>query len=263
MRENTIRTKFENGEAVVNGWLAIPSSIAAEGMAHSGFDSLTIDLQHGPIHFDSAVPMLQAISTTDVMPMARVPWNEPGIIMKMLDAGCYAIICPMINTKEECEAFVGACRYPDRGYRSHGPTRVSMYAGSDYPTKANDSILTFAMIETAQALENLDEILSVPELDAIYIGPADLSRSMTGVPAADHEEGPVADAIDHILKTAKAKGIYAGIHCTKASHAKKMIEQGFQFVTIFSDLGLMRAKAKEVTSIARGTAATEEGSSPY
>ena len=263
MRENTVRTKFEKGEAVVNGWLAIPSGVSAEGMAHSGFDSLTIDMQHGPIHYDSALPMLQAISTTNVMPLARVPWNEPGIIMKMLDAGAYGIICPMINTAAECEAFVGACRYPPKGYRSYGPTRVSMYAGEGYAENANGTILTFAMIETAQALDNLEAILSVEELDAIYVGPADLSQSLGGKPGSDWTDGAAAEAIEHIVKVAKNKGIYAGIHCTQPSHALKMVDIGYQFVTLFSDLGLLRAKAKEVTDIAKGIAGNVQSSSPY
>lgn len=263
MRENTVRSKLQKGEAIVNGWLHIPSGIAAEGMAHASFDSLTLDLQHGPIHYDSSIPMLQAISTTDTIPLARVPWNEPGIIMKMLDAGCYGIICPMINTQEECEAFVGACRYPPKGYRSHGPTRASMYAGNDYALKANETVLTFAMIETAQALDNLEAILSVEELDAIYVGPADLSKSLGGPAGSDWTEGPTAEAIEHIVKAAKKHNIYAGIHNGSASHARKMIDIGYQFVTIQSDLGFMRAKAKEVSSAVKGEQVQSSSASPY
>src|SRR2546430_741853 len=131
MRENRVRSIWQAGGHVVNGWLAIPSSVSAEAMAHAGWDSLTIDLQHRLVGYTSAVPMLQAISTTNVTPLARVPWNEPGIIGKLLDAGCMGIVCPMINSRQECEAFVGACRYPPMGYRSHGPTRATIYAGSD------------------------------------------------------------------------------------------------------------------------------------
>ncbi|CAN5886849.1 aldolase/citrate lyase family protein [soil metagenome] len=212
MRENKLRTKLENGDAVVNGWLQIPSSVAAEAMAHQGFDSLTLDLQHGPLHYDAALPMLQAISTTDTTPLARVPWNEPGIIMKMLDAGCYGIICPMVNSRAECEAFVQACRYPPQGYRSFGPTRAKFYAGADYAPNANATVLTFAMIETKAALDNLDDILSVPGLDAIYVGPADLSQSLGGPPGADFEDGPVPEALDKIIEAAKQHGVKAGIH---------------------------------------------------
>lgn len=260
MRENTLRTKLANGEAIANGWLAIPSGVAAEGMAHAGFDSLTIDMQHGPIHYDAALPMLQAISSTDTIPLARVPWNEPGIIMKMLDAGAYGIICPMVNSRAECEAFVGACRYPPLGYRSYGPTRVSMYAGDDYAKNANATVLTFAMIETAKALENLEEILSVEGLDAIYVGPADLSQSLGGPPGADFEDGPVPPALDTIIEAAKRHGIYAGIHNASASYARRMIDKGFQFATVQSDLVFLRSKAAEVARDIKNGGVSTKGS---
>ena len=116
MRENTLKGIWRSGGAVINGWLGIPSSVAAENMAQAGWDSLTVDLQHGLVDYSDAVRMLQAISTTSTIPLARVPWLEPGIIMKMLDAGAYGVICPMINSRAECEAFVGACRYVPQGY---------------------------------------------------------------------------------------------------------------------------------------------------
>ena len=104
MRENTVKTIWAKGGLVVNGWLSIPSSFSAEVMAHQGFDSLVVDMQHGVIDYQTAVTMLQAISTTNVMPFARVPWNDPAHIMKILDAGAYGIICPMINSRKEAEA---------------------------------------------------------------------------------------------------------------------------------------------------------------
>ena len=183
--------------------------------------------------------------------------------MKMLDAGCYGIICPMVNTAEECEAFVSACRYPPKGNRSYGPTRVSMYAGADYAANANDTVLTFAMIETKEALDNLEEILSVPELDAIYVGPADLSQSLGGPPGSDWTEGVAAEAIEEIVKAARSKGIYAGLHNGSASHARKMIEIGYQLVTIQSDLGFMRARAKEVSGEVKGLSGGSSSASPY
>jgi 4-hydroxy-2-oxoheptanedioate aldolase len=177
MRENRLRKIWQEGGTAVNGWLHVPSSFSAEVMAHSGWDSLTIDMQHGPVDYGSLVPMLQAISTTDTVPVVRVPWNDPGLIMRVLDAGCYAVICPMINTREEAEAFVGACRYPPEGYRSYGPYRATLYGGQDYTDHANETVVTMAMIETQQALENLDEILGVNGLDAIFVGPSDLGQS--------------------------------------------------------------------------------------
>ena len=263
MRENKVRTKLENGQTAVNGWLHIPSSVAAEALAHQGFDSLTLDLQHGPLHYDAALPMLQAISTTDTTPLARVPWNEPGIIMKMLDAGCYGIICPMVNSRAECEAFVQACRYPPQGYRSYGPTRATLYAGKDYAPNANATVLTFAMIETAEAMKNLDDILSVPGLDAIYVGPADLSQSLGGPPGADFADGPVPEALDTIIEAAKRHGVKAGLHNASVAYSRKMIDKGFQFVTVQSDLGFLVGAAQRVVDGFKESAEELDTPSPY
>ena len=137
MRENKIKKMMNEGKPVINGWLQIPSTVSAEAMAHQGWDSLTIDMQHGLVDYTNALPMLQTISTTDVTPLARVNWNEPGQIMKILDAGCYGIICPMVSNKEEAERFVQACMYPPHGYRSFGPVRGLIYGGSDYAKHAS------------------------------------------------------------------------------------------------------------------------------
>ena len=246
MRMNKVKETWQAGGHVLNGWLHIPSSYSAELMAHAGWDSLTIDMQHGPVDYPAAVPMMQAISTTETVPMARVPWNEPGIIMKLLDAGCYGIICPMINTRAEAEAFVGACRYPPVGYRSHGPNRARLYGGNDYPLQANDHVITMAMIETVQALENLEDILTVPGLDAIYVGPSDLSRSFGNAPGGDWEEGPVVKALDTIIAACKKHGIYAGLHTGSAAYTLRMFEKGYQFSTISSEAGIMSAAASQV-----------------
>ncbi|MDP9137324.1 MAG: aldolase/citrate lyase family protein, partial [Pseudomonadota bacterium] len=175
MRPNPLKKLWASGGAAVNGWLAIPNSFSAEVMAHQGWDSLTLDLQHGLLDYGAVVPMLQAISTTGVAPLARVPWLEEGILMKLLDAGCYGLICPMINSRAECERFVQACRYPPRGGRSFGPIRALLYGGADYFAHANEEIVLLAMVETKAALDDLEGILSVPGLDGIYVGPADLS----------------------------------------------------------------------------------------
>ncbi|MEM7132951.1 MAG: aldolase/citrate lyase family protein [Chloroflexota bacterium] len=253
MRENIIQKIWQSGGAVVNGWLHIPSSYSAEVMTHQGFDSLTIDLQHGPVHYDTAIPMLQAISTTDVVPLARVPWNEPGIIMKMLDVGCYGIICPMVNNRAECEAFVGACRYPPIGYRSNGPNRARLYAGDDYGVGSNDTVLALAMIETAEAMENLDEIMSVPGLSGVYVGPADLSISLKGGMPPDIYSDQVVDAHKEIIAAAKRHNIYPGVHCSSPQHATDMIEMGYRLVTLLSDAAFLAKEASNAVAEVRQT----------
>lgn len=248
MRANRLRTIWQSGGAVVNGWLAIPSSFSAETMAHQGWDSLTIDLQHGVIDYQAMIPMLQAISTTDTVPVVRVPWLEPSILMKALDAGAYGVICPMVNTPEDAQKLVAYTHYAPRGTRSFGPVRALLYGGADYPQHANDTIVTFAMIETATALSNLDDILSVPGLDAIYIGPSDLSLALGCTPTFDDLDPRAAEAVDHILARAKAHGVVAGIHNGSTEAALKRIAKGFQFVTIGSDARLMAAGAQQIVA---------------
>ena len=261
MRANRLREIWAAGGAVVNGWLAIPNSFSAETMAHQGWDSLTIDLQHGVVDYQSMIAMLQAISTTPTVPVVRVPWLEPGILMKTLDAGAYGVICPMVNTREDAEKLVAYTHYAPRGTRSFGPVRALLYGGADYPQHANETIVTFAMIETAKALDNLEDILSVEGLDAIYIGPSDLSLALGCTPTFDDVDPKAAEAIDHILASAKAHGIVAGIHNGTPEAARKRIEKGFQFVTIGSDARLMAAGAQQVISKMRATApaATQSG----
>src|ERR1700722_13339287 len=223
MRENRVRQIWAAGNAVVNGWCAIPSGFGAEVMAHLGWDTLVVDMQHGVIDYQQMVTMLQGISTTNVVPLVRVPWNEPAAIMKALDAGAYGIICPMINTRAECEAFVGACRYAPRGYRSSGPVRATLYGGPDYHAKADDVVVAMAMIETRQALDNIDAIASTPELDALYVGPSDLSISLGYGAGQDREEPFMAEALRKVLDAAKKHGIKACMHTGGTAYAKRMI----------------------------------------
>ncbi|MCB0167329.1 MAG: 2,4-dihydroxyhept-2-ene-1,7-dioic acid aldolase [Anaerolineae bacterium] len=263
MRENRLKSMWRRGEAAVNGWLQIPSAWSAELMAHQGWDSLTIDMQHGLIGYETALLQLQAISTTEVAPLARVPWNEPGIIMKLLDAGAYGIICPMVNSRAEAEAFVGACRYAPEGYRSVGPTRARIYGGSDYQTQANKTIITMAMIETAEALENVEAIVSVSGLDAIYIGPADLSLSLTGTVQIDYTDPDLLAVLDTILAVAQKHDVVAGIHTSSPEFAQKMIESGFQLVTVSSDSGLLRDAAEATVAKLKGEVKGQDEASPY
>jgi len=244
MRENRLRTIWKNNQAAVNGWLAIPNAFSAELMAHQGWDTLTIDMQHGLIDYTAMVGMLQAISTTATVPVVRVPWLEPGIIMKTLDAGAYGVICPMVNTREDAQRLVAYTHYAPRGARSFGPVRAMLYGGPDYAQQANDTIVAFAMIETTQALDNLDSILSVEGLDAIYIGPSDLSLALGCRPVFDDVDPKAAQAMDHILERAKAHGVKAGVHNGVPEVARARVAKGFDFVTVSSDARLMVAGAQ-------------------
>jgi 4-hydroxy-2-oxoheptanedioate aldolase len=252
MRQNAIKKTLAGGGRVLNAWLAIPSSYSAELMAHQGWDSVTIDLQHGPVDFQAAVGMLQAISTTQSVPMARVPWNDPAIIMKLLDAGAYGLICPMINTKAEAEAFVAAGRYPPRGNRSFGPNRALQYGGADYWQHANEEVLLFAMIETATALDNLDPILSVSGLDGTYIGPSDLSLSMGRTPTLDPADKDVLAAMETIRRKTREKGLIAGVHTDSGKTALKRYGEGFQLCTVLNDARLLILAAQAAVREVKG-----------
>jgi 4-hydroxy-2-oxoheptanedioate aldolase len=240
MRENRLRTLWKADQPVVNGWLAIPDAFSAEVMAHQGWDSLTIDMQHGLIDAAAMVAMLQAISTTPVVPVVRVPWLEPGIIMKALDAGAYGVICPMVNTPDDAQRLVAYTHYAPQGTRSFGPIRAALYGGPDYAQHANDTIVAFAMIETAQALDNLDAILSVEGLDAIYIGPSDLSLALGCKPVFDDPEPKAVQAIEHILERAKAHGV-----------ALARVAKGFRFVTAGADAKLLATGSQQVLKAMR------------
>lgn len=260
MRTNRLRQIWESGGAAVNGWLAVPSGFSAETMAHQGWDSLTVDIQHGAVDYQKAIEMFTAISTTDTVPMARVPWLEPGILMKVLDAGAYAVICPMVNSGRDAENLVAWTHYPPKGTRSFGPIRGLLYGGPDYPQHANDTIVTFAMIETRSGLDNLEDILSVPGLDAVYIGPSDLSLALGCRPTFDDVEPPVAEAIELIVAKAREHGKVAGCHNGTPEYALKRIEMGFQFVTISSDARLLASGSQEVLAkIRRGLPARDAG----
>ncbi len=242
---NKIKQAWSEGKAVINGWLAIPSGFSAEVLAQCGFHSVTVDLQHGVQDYQSMVQCFQAMQAHPVVPMVRVPWNEPGIVGKVLDAGAYGVICPMINTAAEAAALVSYALYPPKGARSNGPIRAAMYGeATNYQKTANDEILIIPMIETKQAIENLDAILDVPGISGVYVGPSDLGFSYGLIPILDREEPMILEIYEKILAACAKRKIYAGIHCGTAAYAARAIKMGFRLVTISNDSGLMAVAAK-------------------
>jgi 4-hydroxy-2-oxoheptanedioate aldolase len=245
VRPNLAKQRLQQGETLVNGWCAIPAAFAAETMAHQGWDLLTVDLQHGLVDYQAATGMLQAISTTATTPMVRVPWLEPGIIMKALDAGAYGIICPMISTADQARRLVECCLYPPRGQRSFGPIRALLYGGPDYFDGADEALLILAMIETREGLDNLEAIAAVPGLSGLYVGPSDLSISLGFPPGFDRTEPALVAEIARISATARAHGLIAGIHCGAPAYARRMAaEHGFQLLTLSSDARMIAAQSK-------------------
>jgi 4-hydroxy-2-oxoheptanedioate aldolase len=231
-----IKAHFAAGGTAVNGWCAIPSPVTAEIMGRAGFDLMTVDLQHGLIDYQMALSMLQVLQGLPAPVMVRVPWNEPGIIMKCLDAGFVGVICPMINTAEDARKLVQAARYAPLGGRSFGPTRANLVHGPGYAKGANASILVLAMIETREALQNLDAILAVEGIDGVYVGPSDLGLSLGHEPTLEPTSPEVLAAIAEIVTRARAAGRIAGVHTGSPAMIGRMLAQGFHFASLLTDV---------------------------
>jgi len=246
MRSNTLKSIWEEGRAANNFWLCLPSALGAEIAAHQGWDSIIIDMQHGQVGYEAMCAMLLAVSTTGTVPLVRIPWHEPGDVMRALDAGAYGELCPSVETVEECRRFVGACRYAPLGYRSVGPRRAMLYAGADYVAHANETLLAIAQVETKAGLENVDAIAAVEGLDMLYIGPSDLGLSLGRAVKADQTDPVVMEAIKTILAAAKRAQIRAGIFCKSVAYARSMAALGFDFVTVESDEVLLMQGAERL-----------------
>jgi 4-hydroxy-2-oxoheptanedioate aldolase len=238
MANNRVKALWERGEVAYGAWLSIASSLSCEAISRLGYDYVCIDLQHGLIDDLAAAEMLLAISCTEATPFVRVPANDAAAINRALDAGALGIIVPQIHSSDEVIRAISACRYPPEGTRSYGPVRASMTWGPDYFEQANELIACVPMIETRQALEEIESITALPGIDAIYVGPNDLSLSMGQLPGPDNS-GSYQEAYRSIAKSCATRGVVAGIHGT-AALAPKHVETGYRMITISSDLSLLR-----------------------
>jgi len=256
MRSNTVLDAWRRGAPTVGGWLSIGNAYSAELMAHLGFDWLCLDLQHGLIGYEDLKVMLPAISTTSTMPFVRVPWNAPEQIMKVLDAGAMGVVVPLVNDREEAERAVAACRYPPDGMRSFGPVRAALYGGRGYAGEANAQIACVVMIETRRALDNLEAIVTTPGVDAVYVGPSDLSLALGQAPAGDSDDAEHVATVERILAACRAHGVAAGIHTGSAEFAQCWLDAGFQMVTLGTDGGFMaRAARADLRALTGGAGA--------
>lgn len=245
MQKNKLKQLWAAGKPAMNGWCSIGNTFTAEIMAAQGYDSVTIDFQHGALDYGDALPMLQAMRASGATLMARVPWRDPGYIMKALDAGAMGIICPMINNRAEAEEFVSYMRYPPHGQRSFGPTRAAT-AMPGYGVAANNEVLALAMIETADGVANLDEIAATPGLDGIYVGPADLTLGTQEgrlPPGFDRAEPEMIALIKKIAEACKANGIKACLHCGTPEYAAHAIGWGYDLTTVGGDSRLLAGAA--------------------
>jgi 4-hydroxy-2-oxoheptanedioate aldolase len=253
---NIVRELWKQDKAAVNVFVTIPSGFATEMLAQAAWDAMTVDMQHGPQDFQSMMACVQSMQCRNVTPMVRVPANEPNFIGRALDRGAYGIICPLVNTRADAEALVSACRYPPHGTRSNGAFRPLIYRdAAGYMSGSVEDILVIPMIESRQAVENIDEILAVPGIDAIYIGPNDLGLSYGLGAIMEHEDPKVFDIYRMLLAKTKVRGIFAGIHCGTPAYARRMIELGFRLVTLTNDSRLMLNGANAALAVLRDKSA--------
>jgi 4-hydroxy-2-oxoheptanedioate aldolase len=248
MRENWVKRKLREGQASVGTWLNIDSTYTAELMAQAGFDWLVVDMEHGPLDLLLTGQMMQAIRTTQTIPLARVGWNDLILIQQTLDLGAYGLVVPMVNSAHEAREVVRAARYPPIGERSRGGTRAHLAFGADaltYGRRADDEILLLVQVETGQSVEAIDEILAVPGIDGFFLGPNDLSTSLNVWPAKLHDPEPVfATAIDRVLQAALRAGKVPGIMVPDVAMANRYLAQGFTFVSLASEIRLMEMAIK-------------------
>ena len=253
MEPQSLKALWTEGRAALNGWLSIGDAFAAEIVARGGYDSVTIDLQHGMIDDGDALAMIQALRASGAAPLVRVPWLAPAPIMRALDMGAVGVVCPMVETAAQAAELVSYVRYPPAGTRSFGPTRAAIVEGAGYGETADARVICFAMIETARGFGEVDAIAATLGLDGLYIGPADLTLALTGRrfrTGFDREEPEMLDAIRTILGAAKRAGIRAALHCGSPAYAARAIGWGFDLVTLPNDVRILaRGAAADVAAV--------------
>ncbi|MCD6518432.1 MAG: 2-dehydro-3-deoxyglucarate aldolase [Anaerolineae bacterium] len=241
---NPVKYKLTHGLPAVGTWLSLCSPVAAELMAHVGWDWLVVDAEHSPVGFETMVNSFRAIQLGGAVPMARVPWNDTVWIQRTLDAGAFGLVVPMVNSAEEAQKAVANMKYATQGIRSYGGSRAARYIDGDYRLWAQENITVIVMIETIQAVERAEEILSVDGVDGCFIGPSDLALSMGLDPATDIGPGTEHEAaIMRVLEAGKKVGTAVGKHCYDAEEVNQRIAQGFQFLALASDARFMLKEA--------------------
>jgi len=248
MKTNFVRAKLKRGESSVGTWLTLSDPAVAQLMARTGFDWLTVELEHTPTSLEHAVQSFGLIAGAGVVPLTRVPWNTGENIKRVLDTGAWGIIVPMVNSRAEAEAVVNAARYGPIGQRTVGGQLHAANFDTDpatYYDRANDEILVVVMAEHIKAIEAADQILSVPGIDVVFVGPNDLHKSMGKRPVFESDHKEFVDGLKHLQKTAAKYGVATGIHVLDADAAKRQIKAGFQFIAVTSEAGMMLAKARE------------------
>jgi 2-keto-3-deoxy-L-rhamnonate aldolase RhmA len=250
MLAKKIKDKFENGEVSIGSWLSMAHPSIAEILALAGYDWVVIETEHTAIDVSEVLRLIIAIEQRGSIPLVRLAWNDPVQAKAVLDSGAAGVIVPMVNTKDEAELAVKMTKYPPMGFRGVGLARAQGYGNcfNEYVECANRDSLLILQIEHIDAVNNIEEILSVPGIDGTYIGPYDLSMSL-GIPGQlNHPE--VVNAKKRVLDATLKKGLIAGIHCvhpnTAVLDSKLAIEQGYRFIAIGTDILFLGDTAKSI-----------------
>jgi len=247
--ENRVKHMLKAGQKTAGGWSQLCSPTSAEILARAGFDWILIDMEHSPNDLQTLMAQLQAINGYGAVPLVRSPWNDIVWIKRILDAGAYGVMVPSVNTREQAVAAVQACKYPPAGVRGIAGSPRAAGFGRDttsYLKRANDEILVILQIETPQAIENLDEIGKVPGVDALFIGPMDLSTAMGHLGNPSHPE--VQAAIAKVEAKVKALGIPLGTISGGWDQAKALFDRGYQLVTLLSDVIMISRGSAEAVA---------------
>jgi 4-hydroxy-2-oxoheptanedioate aldolase len=246
MRPNKLRERWARREVASCLWIDLGWGASVEALAKLPYDAFTLDLQHSLIDRGTAVHMLQAISLGDGVPLVRVTQNDPAEIGFVLDAGAYGVICPQIETAEDCRRFVDACHYAPQGTRSWGPTRGLLYGGADYFASYKEQIVTVALIETIKGVRNMREIAATPGLDMIYVGPNDLTIDYGGQPTYIASDPRVLKAMESSIEIAHEHSKVAGTYAGSVDVARAAIAKGYDLVSVGYAAKLMFKAAAEV-----------------
>lgn len=243
----SLAARLRAGETIVTAWCGLPAPSVVEALARAGYPSVTLDMQHGQHDLASTRDGMSAAVLGGAHPVARPQVDDFGMVSRLLDLGAEMIIMPMVNSVEDALALVGAAKYPPVGARSWGPHRGATLLGHqppEYLRIANTETLALAMIETPAAIEALPDILSVDGLDGVFVGPSDLSLTLSGGAGLDPSGAETQGAAARIASATVAAGKIAGIFCNSVEDAKAAQAMGFRFMSLGTDLGLLTGAAQ-------------------
>jgi 4-hydroxy-2-oxoheptanedioate aldolase len=244
---NPLRARWRAGEATLGAWLQSRDVLVAEALASSGFDHILVDQQHGSASASDLPALFMAIAAGGSVPLTRVPVNDAMAIGRSLDLGALGIVVPMVNSREEAERAVAACRYAPGGIRSWGPIRAGAVIGSTDPAEIDHAPVLIVQVETEAAVDAVEAIAATPGIDAILIGPADLGLSLGmsphGAQRSVSESVRHAAAVGRVREACDRAGIAAAMYCTDGACAGRHLDQGFRMINVVTDIALVRGAA--------------------